>query len=222
MIDPAAAAPNAASRAPLHLQHWPPGIPQHLTLPATSLWYNLEVTATRYPDRAAVVFYDAVLTYRELRRQAEALAGWLQRRCGVARGDRVLLDFQNSPQFVIGYYAILRADAFVVPVNPMLRTDELRHYVGDSGARVVLCATGQLAAVRAAAGRRAGRHRDARARAGRRVRRRADVADRPRRARLRPRAERRAGERPRDALARRDRASRSCRRRPRPVRTTGA
>ncbi len=52
----------------------------------------------------------------------------------------MLLDFQNSPQFVIGYYAILRADAFVVPVNPMLRTDELRHYVGDSGARIVLCA----------------------------------------------------------------------------------
>ena len=35
------------------------------------------------------------------------------------RGDRVLLYMQNSPQFVIGYYAILRADAMVVPVNAM-------------------------------------------------------------------------------------------------------
>ena len=125
---------------PLHLAHWPPGLPHHLTLPATSLWYNLEVTATRYPEQAAVVFYDAVLRYGALRQQAEALAGWLQQHCHVKRGDRVLLDFQNSPQFVVGYYAILRADAFVVPVNPMLRTDELRHYVDDSGARVVLCA----------------------------------------------------------------------------------
>jgi fatty-acyl-CoA synthase len=133
--------PDAASaHVPLHLQYWPPGRPQHLTLPATSLWYNLEVTATRYPDQKAVVFYDSVLTYRELRAQAEALAGWLQQHCGVERGDRVLLDFQNSPQFVIGYYAIMRADAFIVPVNPMLKTDELRHYVNDSGARVVLCA----------------------------------------------------------------------------------
>jgi fatty-acyl-CoA synthase len=125
---------------PLHLPFWPPGAPRHITPPETSLWYNLETTATRYPDQPAVVFYDSVLTYRELRQQAEAIAGWLQDHCGVARGDRVLLDFQNSPQFVVGYYAILRADAFVVPVNPMLKTDELRHYVDDSGARVVLCA----------------------------------------------------------------------------------
>ncbi len=125
---------------PLHYRHWPPNLPHHLDLPATSLWYNLEVTATRYPERAAIVFYDSILTYAQLRVQAEALAGWLQHHCGVARGDRVMLDFQNSPQFVIGYYAILRADAFVVPVNPMLRTEELRHYANDSGARVVLCA----------------------------------------------------------------------------------
>jgi fatty-acyl-CoA synthase len=122
------------------MRFWPPGMPHEMPLPETSLWYNLEVTATRYPDRPAVVFYDSVMTYRELARQAEAIAGWLQRHCGVARGDRVLLDFQNSPQYAVGYYAILRADAFVVPVNPMLKTDELRHYVEDSGARVVLCA----------------------------------------------------------------------------------
>ncbi len=135
-----AGAPVASHPERLHLRHWPAGMPWHLDLPKTSLWYNLEVSATRFPDRPAVVFYDSVLTYRELRRQAEAVAGWLQQECGVGRGDRVLLNFQNSPQFVIGYYAILRADAFVVPVNPMLKTDELRHYVVDSGARVVLCA----------------------------------------------------------------------------------
>jgi fatty-acyl-CoA synthase len=130
----------APRHEPLHFRHWPSGMPHHLDLPATSLWFNLEVSATRFPDRAAVVFYDSVLTYGELRRQAEAIAGWLQQHCGVSRGDRVLLDFQNSPQFITGYYAILRADAFVVPVNPMLKTDELRHYVDDSGAHVVLCA----------------------------------------------------------------------------------
>ncbi len=175
MIDPASAAPLHSQ--PLHLRYWPPGVPKHLTLPATSLWYNLEVTATRYPDRPAVVFYDSVVTYRELRDRAEALAGWLQQHGGVARGDRVLLDFQNSPQFVIGYYAILRADAFVVPVNPMLKTDELRHYVVDCGARVVLCAQDNWPQFEPLDRRRTGRHRDARARAGRRLRRRADGAD---------------------------------------------
>ena len=50
----------------------------------------------------------------------------------------MLLYAQNSPQFVIAYYAILRADAVVVPVNPMNRTEELRHYVEDSDARVAI------------------------------------------------------------------------------------
>ena len=56
----------------------------------------------------------------------------------MARGDRVLLYAQNCPQYVIAYYAILRADAVVVPVNPMNRTEELRHYVEDSDARVAI------------------------------------------------------------------------------------
>jgi fatty-acyl-CoA synthase len=47
----------------------------------------------------------------------------------VKKGDRVLLYMQNSPQFVLAYYGILRANAVVVPVNPMNMTTELRHYV---------------------------------------------------------------------------------------------
>lgn len=125
---------------PLHLVHWPKDLPQHLDLPQTSLVYNLEVSATRYPDKTALIFYDAMLDYRSLYAQVETLAGWLQQACGVRRGDRVMLFMQNSPQFVIGYYAILRADAMVVPVNPMLKTTELQHYAADSCARVALCA----------------------------------------------------------------------------------
>ena len=123
-----------------HFAHWPPGVPRSLALPRTSLHYNLEVSARRYPDKAAIVYYGSTLSYAALEREAAALAGFLQQRCGVARGDRVLLYAQNSPQFIIGYYAILRADAVVVPVNPMNKSDELAHYVGDSDARVAIAA----------------------------------------------------------------------------------
>jgi fatty-acyl-CoA synthase len=109
-----------------------------LLLPETSLCYNLEVSATRYPRRPAVVFYDSVLSYSELQRDVERLAGFLQLRLGVQRGDRVALQLHNSPQFIIAYYAILRADAMVVPVNSMNRTAELTHVIEDSGARVLI------------------------------------------------------------------------------------
>ncbi|MDR3482123.1 MAG: long-chain fatty acid--CoA ligase [Burkholderiaceae bacterium] len=121
-----------------HYPHWPVGLPHALTAPETSLYVNLEVAARRYPDKTAIIFYDSLISYRQLRAEVDALAGYLQQVCGVQRGDRVLLDMQNCPQYVIAYYAILRADAMVVPVNPMLLTDELSHYVKDSGAKVVL------------------------------------------------------------------------------------
>ncbi|MGB7481624.1 MAG: long-chain fatty acid--CoA ligase [Burkholderiaceae bacterium] len=131
-----------------HLPSWPAGLPQHLTAPETSVFTNLEISARRYPERPATVFYDSILTYRQLLAEVEALAGYLQQVCGVQRGDRVLLDMQNSPQFVIAYYAILRADAMVVPVNPMLVTDELRHYVDDSGAKAAIVAQEVFARLR--------------------------------------------------------------------------
>jgi fatty-acyl-CoA synthase len=56
----------------------------------------------------------------------------------VRKGDRVLLFMQNSPQFVIGYYGILRANAVVVPVNPMYHTQEFLRTARDAGARTAI------------------------------------------------------------------------------------
>ena len=128
----------------LNLTYWPRRMPRHLECPATSLWYNLEVSATRYPDRRATVFYDSALTYSELRRSAEQLAGFLQQECGIRRGDRVAVFLHNSPQFVIAFYAALRAEAMVVPVSCMSTAYELSHIIGDSGAKVLILAQGLL------------------------------------------------------------------------------
>ena len=123
-----------------HSKFWPLRLPQSITTPETTLVFNLDVTATRYPQKDAIRFFGANLTYSDLKRQVEALAGWLQHVANVAPGDRVLLYLQNSPQHVVATYAILRAQAVVVPVNPMNRAEELRHYITDAGARVVICA----------------------------------------------------------------------------------
>ena len=124
----------------LHLPFWPAHAPKHLWVPQTHLYRNVEVSAMRFPRKPFVIFYDTVIDYARFQRETEAIAGWLQQRCGVKKGDRVLLDMQNSPQFMAAFYGILRADAVVVPVNPMNLTDELRHYVKDSGARVAFAA----------------------------------------------------------------------------------
>ncbi|HXD07965.1 MAG TPA: long-chain fatty acid--CoA ligase [Burkholderiaceae bacterium] len=122
-----------------HLKIWPKRLPLTLTVPDTTLGFNLEVSARRYPDKAAYVFLGKPISYRELLEQSIAIAGWLQREAGVQRGDRVALYMQNCPQFVAAFYGILRADAVVVPVNPMNKAEEFGHYITDPGTRVVIC-----------------------------------------------------------------------------------
>jgi fatty-acyl-CoA synthase len=121
-----------------HFVHWPPGMPHELELRRESVYRNLEERAAEHPERTAIDYYGTRVSYGELKREADALAGFLQKRCGVMKGDRVLLYLQNSPQFVVSYYAILRADAVVVPVNCMNRREEVRHYVEDSQASTAI------------------------------------------------------------------------------------
>ena len=122
-----------------HFAHWPKGLPRHMSVPETDLFYNVEVSARRFPNKPYLVFYDTQISFAEFKDEAERVAGWLEAQ-GVKKGDRVLLYMQNSPQFVLAYYGILRANAVVVPVNPMNMTTELRHYVKDAGAAVAIVA----------------------------------------------------------------------------------
>ena len=84
-----------------HYAVWPKELPKTMTLPKTSVFTNLEISALRYPEHTAIIFYDAFITYRRLLAEVEAMAGYLQAQ-GVKKGDRVLLYMQNSPQYVSG------------------------------------------------------------------------------------------------------------------------
>ncbi|MBM7659589.1 fatty-acyl-CoA synthase [Bacillus mesophilus] len=121
-----------------HFEYWPKGLTTSLTVPETTIYENLEYSAKRYPSKTAIHYYGGSLTYKELFTQVNQLAGFLEQEMGVQRGDRVLLLMQNSPQFVISFYAILRINAVVVPINPMNTAEELSFYIKDGGISVGL------------------------------------------------------------------------------------
>ncbi len=121
-----------------HFKFWPSYAMHELTAPATNLYYNAEVSARRYPDKPFVVFYDTAVTFAGFHEETHRIAGFLEHRCGVKRGDRVFLLMQNSPQFMIGYYGILRANAVVVPLNPMNVSTEILKFVQDAGGDTIL------------------------------------------------------------------------------------
>ena len=126
------------ARVESHFEFWPLRVPRSLPLPETSVFDNLQGSARRYPEKAAIVYYGTEISYRRLLDEAERLAGYLQQEPDVKKGDRVVLYAQNSPQFAVAFYAILRLGAVVVPLNPMLVAAELGHYVEDSGAKVAI------------------------------------------------------------------------------------
>ncbi|WP_199139761.1 MULTISPECIES: long-chain fatty acid--CoA ligase [Delftia] len=122
---------------PAHYAFWPSRLPHSITVPATSVWDNLAVNARRYPDKAAIRYFGSSISYRELCEGTERMAAYLHS-LGVQRGDRVILLMQNTPQLILAHYAIFRANAVVVPVNPMNMAEELRHYITDADAKVAI------------------------------------------------------------------------------------
>jgi fatty-acyl-CoA synthase len=121
-----------------HFKFWPDHAMHHLDSPATNVFYNLEVSARRHPDKPSLVYYDTFISFAEIFDEAKRIAGYLEQRCAVRKGDRVLLFMQNSPQFVIAFYGILRANAVVVPLNPMYLTQEFLRCAKDAEATTAI------------------------------------------------------------------------------------
>ncbi|MGQ3353699.1 MAG: long-chain-fatty-acid--CoA ligase [Phreatobacter sp.] len=117
---------------------WPAGVERTIGPLPDSLGAALRATAARRGEALAIAFYGAEISFAELLARAERLAAHLQHACGLAPGDRVLLDMQNSPHAIIAYQAIARAGGVVVPVNPMSMPEEIAYLAGDSGAKIAL------------------------------------------------------------------------------------
>jgi len=116
---------------------WPSGVAKTLALPEQTLAANLIASAQKFAQRTAIIFHGAHYDYQTLLDRVEKLSGYLQHSQGLKPGDRVLLFMQNSPQFVISYYAILHAGGVVVPVNPMSRSAELDYIRSDTDAKII-------------------------------------------------------------------------------------
>jgi fatty-acyl-CoA synthase len=129
---------HAAIATSPHSPAWPADEPWHLAMPEGTLYQALVRAANDRPAHPATVFYGASVTYGWLRSLVDALTGFLQSACGVLRGDRVLIAHQNSPQYVIAYCAVMRADAVIAPVNPMNKTTEIEYLGADSGAKIAI------------------------------------------------------------------------------------
>ena len=119
------------------LSNWPRDVPQSVNYPEISLSGILHKSAVTAPNRAAILYHGTRIPYRRLDALADRFGGALQD-LGVKKGDRVAIYLPNIPQFVIAYYAALRAGAVVVAVSPLYKERELAQILIDSGAEVLV------------------------------------------------------------------------------------
>jgi acyl-coenzyme A synthetase/AMP-(fatty) acid ligase len=89
-------------------------------------------------ENIAYIASDATLTYEELRRQINRM-GQLLRELGVRREQRVLLVLEDRTTFPVAFLGAMRIGAVPVPVSVHDTPENLRHFVEDSYAEVVVC-----------------------------------------------------------------------------------
>ncbi len=118
------------------LDHYEPHVPEHIDYPALNLSQVLKQSAAKYPQRTAMILKGARISYAEFDQAVDRLAAALQQ-MGVVKGDRVAIHLPNCPQFVLAYYATLRAGGIVVPCNPLYKAHEMIHQLDNSGAKII-------------------------------------------------------------------------------------
>lgn len=120
------------------LQHYPQDVPPEMDIPVVSIPDMFDQVVEKYGNKTSLIYYGKKISYRELKDQADRFAAALSG-LEIKKGDRVALFLLNCPQYVIAYLGALKAGAVVTPVSPVYTSQEVRHQLSDSGAKVVVC-----------------------------------------------------------------------------------
>ena len=143
------------------LAHYDPNVPATLApYPDRTLVDYLADAARTQPDKPALLFKGATMTYGELERASDACAAAFAA-LGIGRGDRVGLLLPNCPQFFIAEFGAWKLGAIVAPLNPTYTEHELEGPIREHGIETHRHADALLPAhqARPAAHRSAPRHR---------------------------------------------------------------
>ncbi len=97
----------------------------------------LHQTVQRYPQKPALFFKGEGISFIKLEENVLRLANAL-RTCGVQKSDKVAIYLPNGPEYVYSYLACFCLGAVAVPLDYMLKTDELISCLEHSQAKVLI------------------------------------------------------------------------------------
>lgn len=116
---------------------WPRQEPLLPEIPREPIFENLRKQAARNPNKTAINFYGYEISFKELDDASDRFASALMD-LGMTKGTRIALYLENCPQFIIGFYGILKMGGIVVTCSPMYKAEELEHELKDAGVKAIL------------------------------------------------------------------------------------
>jgi acyl-CoA ligase (AMP-forming) (exosortase A-associated) len=104
----------------------------------------IALAAARTPDRPALTSAGVTQTYADLQVAVQAFAGGL-RSLGLARGDRVGIWLEKRTETVVASFGTPAAGGVMVPMNPLLKPEQVRYIARDCNVRVLVTSPDRLA-----------------------------------------------------------------------------
>lgn len=98
---------------------------------------SLSSIVKKYPNKTAIIYENLRISYQDLHANITHLSSYLSK-IGIVQGDCITLILPNSPEFVIAFYATVKLNAVALPINPLLKENELSYYIVDSNASAII------------------------------------------------------------------------------------
>lgn len=99
---------------------------------------KISKNAMNTPNKVAIQSEQGTITYRMFEDKINQTANAFIN-LGVERGERVLIQIGNRPEFMYSYFAAMKMGAIIVPINPLYTRSEISHIVSDSEPSVYIC-----------------------------------------------------------------------------------
>ncbi len=98
----------------------------------------LEDSSAKFSRRLAIIFSSRKLTYKTLNIKVNQLSRALSNKLQISREDKVAILLNNSPEYIISLFAIVKMAGISVPLNTFLTAVELKYILNDSQTKALI------------------------------------------------------------------------------------
>ena len=124
---------------------WPNYLPYTIDYPDMNIWKMMEISSSLYGSRDAVIYYGNHIKYDDIGNDIKNLSLFIKSK-EIVKGDRIGIMMQNSPQFLISFFAVARSGATIVLMSPALDYSTAAYIVKETDMKMIIT-TSELAKI---------------------------------------------------------------------------